>query len=82
MDTLGIRLLALALALVRIKCVTQDREQPSAHIRARCKAFDMGPSLHDRILHHVIGKGDIAGQADGKSPQRRQMRGQGIAHLV
>ena len=77
-NPLGVRLLALVLAPIGIKGVAQDREQPGAHIGAGLEAFDIGPGLDDRVLHHVIGQRHIACQADRKGAQRRQMCGQRI----
>src|SRR6185437_15766323 len=64
--------LAAALAHLAVELVAQDREQPGLDIGAELETLLLGPGLHDRVLHEVVGLVVTAREREGECPQARQ----------
>jgi hypothetical protein len=60
--------LPLALAVLGVEKIAQDRKEPCVQISAAFKAVDVGLGPHDGVLHQIICSVGMVGQGDGKGP--------------
>src|SRR5271170_2625106 len=58
------------LAVLRVKRVAQDSEEPSPQIRSYLVSGQVRPCLHQRFLHQVVGSIRLTRQRHGEGPQR------------
>jgi hypothetical protein len=62
----------LALAVIGVEEVAQDRKQPRIEVRAGFELVDVGPGAQDRLLHQIVSPVADVGEGDGKGTEARE----------